>query len=98
MDMLLGRLLTIYEWAAIGVLIAFLWRIAYFYERTSGQRVGYRLLIVPALMLGAGAAWYLIYNGEFIGEPVGDLLLFGGGVLICLFGLRLQELMTGERR
>ena len=91
-------ILSVYSWAAIGVLIAFLGRIAYFYAKTSGQRVGYYWLILPALLLVAGVVCYLRYGGDFTGQPTGDLLLFGGGVLLCLFGSRLQELMTGERR
>ena len=89
--------LTVYAWTVIGILIFFLGRVAYFYEKTSGQRVGYLFLLFPALLLAAGAAWYLVCNRQFIGQPVGDLLLFVGGCLLCLFGARLQGLMTGER-
>jgi len=91
-------ILTIYSWIVIGVLVVFLWRIAYFYEKTSGQRTNYYFLLLPALLLPAGAIWYLVCNREFIGRPIGDLLLCSGGALLCLFGFRLQELMTGERR
>lgn len=94
----LKLILTIYSWVVIGILIVFLWRIAYFYEKTAGQRVGYHFLILPSLLLMAGAIWYLVHDREFIGRPTGDLLLCSGGVLLCLFGVRLQELMTGERR
>ena len=90
--------LTIWSWAVIGVLLVFLWRIAYFYQKTSGQRVGHYLLVAAALLLVAGAVWYLIFNVGFTGEPLADLLLFGGGLLLIVFGARLQELMTGERR
>jgi hypothetical protein len=90
--------LTVYSWAVIGVLIVFLGRIAYFYEKTSGQRVRYYSVIVPSLLLATGAIWYIVRSVEFTGEPAGDLLLFLGGLLLFLFGGRLQELMTGERR
>ena len=92
------QVLAIYAWAAIGALIVFLWRIASFYAKTSGQRVGHYLLILPMLLLAAGAIWYLTSGAEFIGQPIGDLLLFGGGVSLYLFGVRLQDLMTGGRR
>jgi uncharacterized membrane protein len=91
-------ILAIYSWAAIGMLLVFLGRIAYFYEQTSGQQTGYYFLFLPALLLTAGAVWYLVYNVEFTGQPIGDLLLFGGGVLLGVFGIRLQEFMTGERK
>jgi len=87
-----------YAWVVIGMLIVFLWRIAYFYESASGQRVGHRFLLLPSLLLAGGATWYLVHGGEFVGQPAGDLLLCGGGILLSLFGFRLQELMTGERR
>lgn len=91
-------ILTVYSWAVIGMLVVILQRIAYFYEKTSGQRTGYYFFLLPALLLAAGAIWYLLHGSTFIGQPIGDLLLFGGGVLLCLFGFRLQDLMTGERR
>ena len=90
--------LTIFSWIVIGVLIVFLWRIAYFYEKTSGQRVIHYLLVLPVMLLVAGVVWYLVRDIEFMGQPVGDLLLFGGGSLLFMFGGHLQELMTGERR
>ncbi|MFL7793937.1 MAG: hypothetical protein AB8I69_17465 [Anaerolineae bacterium] len=96
--MILEYVLAICSWVSIGLLIFFLWRIAYFYQKTSGQRVGYYLLIVAALLLTGGAVWYLVADVGFTGEPAADLLLFGGGILIFVFGGRLQELMTGERR
>ena len=90
--------LTVYAWVAVGALVVFLWRVAYFYEKTSGQQVGHYFLIVPALLLAAGAIWYLVYDVEFVGQSAGDLLLCSGGVLLFVYGFRLQELMTGERR
>jgi len=89
--------LTVYSWAIIGLLLVFLWRIAYFYEKTSGQRVPHYLLAVPSLSLAVGVVWYLAHSVGFTGQPAGDLLLFGGGILLLVFGGRLQELMTGER-
>lgn len=90
------RILTVYSWVVVGILLIFLWRIAYFYEKASGRSVRYYSLILPVLLLAAGAIWYLACRIEFIGLPGGDLLLFSGGVLICKFGFRLQELMTGR--
>ena len=90
--------LATYSWIVVGMLVVFLGRIAYFYEKTSGQQTGYYFLLLPALLLGAGVIWYLTHGGEFTGQPIGDLLLFGGGALLSAFGIRLQEFMTGERR
>jgi hypothetical protein len=90
--------LGIYSWAVIGALIVFLGRIAYFYDKTSGQRTNYSFLILPALLLAVGVIWYLVHSVEFTGWAIGDVLLFGGGVLLSIFGFRLQEFMTGERK
>jgi hypothetical protein len=95
---IIKHILAIYSWAAIGILFVFLGRIAYFYEKTSGQQTGYYLLLLPALLLIGGAGWYLVKNIEFTGQPISDLLLFGGGLLLSIFGIRLQEFMTGERK
>lgn len=89
---------SIYAWIAIGVLVAFLWRIAYFYQKASDEPLRHRLLAVPVVLLGAGALWYIVRGGEFVGHPASDTLLFVGGLLLILFSARLQELMTGERK
>jgi hypothetical protein len=91
-------ILAIYSWAVVGILAVFLGRIAYFYEKTSGQQTNYNFLFLPALLLLSGAVWYLVRNVEFTGQSVGDLLLFCGGVLLGMFGVRLQEFMTGARK
>ncbi len=90
-------ILTLYSWTVISALIVFLGRIAYFYEKTSGQKTGCYFLLLPALLLTAGVIWYLVCSVEFTGQPTGDLLLFSGSVLLSLFGMRLQGFMTGER-
>ena len=95
---IVAYIFSIWSWVIVGVLLVFLWRIAYFYQKTSGQRVGYAILISSALLLVAGALWYIFHNVGFTGEPIADLLLFGGGLIFLAFGSRLQELMTGERR
>ena len=90
------QVLTVYSWLIIGALLFVLWRIAAFYEDASGHRVGARFLLLPGALLVAGVIWYLRYDCDFVGRPVGDLLLFAGGTLLMLFGSRLQKLMTGK--
>ncbi|MGD2144920.1 MAG: hypothetical protein PVF54_10615 [Anaerolineae bacterium] len=91
------QVLVVYSWVMIGALLFFLWSIARFYEKASGQRVWHRLLALPTMVLGAGAVWYLGHNVDFVGQPVADLFLFTAGVLLFLFSNRLERLMTGER-
>lgn len=90
------QILAIYSWLVIGVLFFFLWRIASFYEHASGERVGHHLLLLPGVLMGAGAVLYLQVDADFVGLPTADLLLFAGGILLLIFGSRLQKLMTGE--
>jgi hypothetical protein len=90
--------LAIISWAIVGLLLVFLGRIAYFYEKTSKQRVGYWLLPIPGVLLLLGVILYLTHDVGFIGHPTGDVLMLTGGLLLVLFGSHLQELMTGERR
>jgi len=91
-------ILTAWSLGVVWLLLLFLARIAYFYEKTAGQRVGYFLPIVPAILLAAGTIWYLVKDVDFIGESAGDLLLLAGGLALILFGAHLQEVMTGEKR
>jgi hypothetical protein len=74
----------------------FIWHIAGFYEKASGQSVGQRFLILPGVLLTGGVVWYLRWDCDFVGQPIGDLLLFSGGILLLLFAARLQQKMTGE--
>jgi len=90
-------LLTAYAWVIVGVLVVFLWRIAFFYEKTSGRWVGHFLVFVPGALLLAGVARYFLARKPLVGDSLGDLLLFLGGGGIALFGMRLQHLMTGEQ-
>lgn len=90
--------LVIWSWCVIGVLLFFLGRIARFYEKTAGQRVGYSLLLPPVLLLGMGVGWYLVHDVDFVGQYIGDMFLIAGGILLLLFSVHLQEVMTGERR
>ncbi|MEA3377811.1 MAG: hypothetical protein U9R72_16610 [Chloroflexota bacterium] len=91
------QILAVYTWILIGALLFFLWRIAGFYEKASGQRVSHQFVLVPGVLLLGGAALYVRYDVDFVGHPAGDLLLFSGGVLLFLFSSRLARLMTGER-
>jgi hypothetical protein len=97
MGEVIQQALTAYSWAVVGLLLAFIGRIAYFYGRTSRERVRYWLVAAPGLVMVAGAAWYSVHEIGFVGQPVGDLLLFCGGVLLIAMGSRLRDLMTGAR-
>lgn len=92
------KVLSVYSWVLIGILVVFLWRIGYFYEKASGERLCHYLLLAPALLLAGGGAWYIVQDTEFVGQPMGDVLLLFGGLGLALFALRMQHLMTRPRR
>ena len=90
-----NAILLLIAWAVICVLIAVLYRIARFYQITSGRRSLYRWFLVPLGLLAAAAVTDLL----IVGEPNvwrDTLLLLGGASLIGL-GYNLLRLMTGSR-
>ena len=89
----------------VAVLIYFLIRIARFYESkyaelyrdSPRQRTYYQLFLIPILLFVVAAGRYA-FLGEFCGDPIGDLALLVGGIILVVLGYRLQELMTGGHR
>jgi drug/metabolite transporter (DMT)-like permease len=90
-----NAILLLIAWLVICVLIAVLYRIARFYQITSGRRSLYRWFLVPLILLAVAAVTDLL----IVGEPnvwSDALLLLGGASLIGL-GYNLLRLMTGSR-
>ncbi len=83
-------------WLGIALLIFLLWRIARFYERSSGQRAHAWIFLFPLLALPAGAAWYLVVAPEFVGLPAADALLFTGGLALLAGTFVLKRAMMGR--
>ena len=90
----LNGVLLLAAWAVIGVLIVVLYRIARFYQITSGRRSHYQFFGVPLILLVAAAALNVL-----TGEPnlAGDLLLLLGSLSLIGLGYNLWRLMTGSR-
>jgi hypothetical protein len=81
---ILLRVIASLTWLGVLFLVFLLWRIARFYERSSGQRVyAWLFLVILALFL-AGAAWYIFASPGFVGIPPADGLLCTGGILSLL--------------
>jgi hypothetical protein len=94
---ILTKLLTLYIWVGISVLILLLNRIARFYQLTTGVRTYYRLFIVPVVFFLAGMVRYLVADAGFAGDVLADICFFLGGVSLSLVGYYLLQLMTGGR-
>ena len=85
------------SWAGISLSAFFLWRIARFYEQSSGEKAYSWLFTLPMILLPVGAAAYLISGATFFGIPLGDALMFAGGLALLLASTMLQQIMMGER-
>ena len=90
-----NAVLLLIAWGVICALIAVLYRVARFYQITSGRRSLYRWFLLPLALLAAAVVVDLLV----IGGPnlVGDALLLLGGISLIGLGYNLLRLMTGSR-
>ncbi len=94
---LVARILTVLCWLGVGLLLLLLFRIAHFYQATSGQSTRYRLFLLPlALFLLSGLRYAIA--GDFAGDLIGDSLQILGGACLIALGMSLLRMMTGGRR
>lgn len=90
--------LSLYAWVAVAICLAFLYMIARFYEIKSGERSYYQVVLLPAVLFVAGAAWYAMSTQDFMGQVVPDVMYTTGGAVLVVWGAYLIRLMTGGRR
>jgi len=93
----ISRFLTLIAWGGAGVLIFLLYRIAHFYQVTSGQSTRYRLFVIPLALLVLGGLRYATV-GDWNGDVIGNTLQLAGGAALIAMGLFLVRRMTGGRR
>jgi hypothetical protein len=93
----ISRFLTLVAWGGAGVLIFLLYRIAHFYQVTSGQSTRYRLFVIPLALLLLGGLRYATV-GDWNGDVIGNTLQLAGGAALIAMGLFLVRRMTGGRR
>ena len=74
-----------------------LYRIAHFYQVTSGQSTRYRLFAIPLAFLLLGGLRYATV-GDWNGDVIGNTLQLAGGAALIAMGLFLVRKMTGGRR
>jgi hypothetical protein len=90
----LNAVLLLVAWGVVGVLLVVLYRIARFYQITSGRRSRYRWFAMPLVLLAASAVIGVFVDGPSV---IGDALLLGGGISLFILGYNLLRLMTGSR-
>lgn len=91
----LNTVLTLATWGLVGVLIVVVYRIARFYQITSGRRTYYRLFLLSLVLLLVAAVL------NVMADPLlnlwRDALLLVGGVSLIGLGYYLLHLMIGSR-
>lgn len=92
------RLVAGTAWLSVTFLVFLLWRIARFYEQSSGQRARAWIFLLPLVTLPAGALWYLVVAPEFVGLPAADALLLAGGLALLAGTFILKRAMMGRSR
>jgi hypothetical protein len=91
------KFLMLYIWLGVSALLVILYRIAHFYQITTGLRSHFRFFLIPAILFIAGMVQYLMAGNGFTGDVLGDLLFFLGGISLSLIGYYVLKLMTGGR-
>ncbi len=81
----------------IWLLLFLLWRIARFYERSSGRRVFSFLFLPSMLFLAGGGVYYLIADSGFVGNSLADFILFLGGALLVIATTLMEQIMMGGK-
>lgn len=94
----LTAVLSLYAWGMAAAIVFFLYLIARFFEEKAGQRSYYGLFLVPIVVLVLGALEYALYGQDLVGDMLGDILLFVGGVVLMIAGGNLLRLMVGGRK
>jgi hypothetical protein len=92
----IDTVLNLYVWVVLCALMVVLYRIARFFQKTSGRRSHYQLFLVPIALLLIGGLRYASL-GIFVGDPGGDLLMVIGGLSLIGLGYYTLRLMTGGR-
>ena len=88
--------LTIFSWFALAVLLTLLLLIARFYQNVSGERTYYWAFILPIVLFGLASARYAFLD-RVSGDPLGDVLWLGGGLVLAGLCIYLYNLMTTGR-
>ena len=91
----LNAVLLLIAWVVICALVIVLYRIARFYQITSGRPSRYHWFSVPLVSLAAAT----VIDVLVVGGPnlAGDALLLVGGFSLIGLGYYLLRLMTGSR-
>ncbi len=94
---LVNDILSIYSWGVVCILLFFLFSIARFYEKKSGQSTYSLAFLIPILLFTLAAIRYVFLGPAITGDVWADVMRFLGGITVGGFGLFLLRLMVGGR-
>ncbi len=91
-----ATVLSFYVGCAIAVLQIFLFLIARFYQRMTGERTRPGLFLVSAALLLAGDLLYVSQVPQLAGNTLADVFLLAGGCVLVGSSYPLLRAMTGQ--
>jgi hypothetical protein len=97
MPLSFNRFMILYMWFPLAVLLIFLFLIARFFDKFSGERTYARLFLVPILLFGVGTVRYASLE-RTTADIVASLMFGSGGLLLIGLSLRLYWLMIVRRQ
>lgn len=77
----LSQFFALYTWFPLALILFILMLIARFYEKSSGERTFFRLLIVPIIAFGFAAVRYAA-NDQIVGDWLADAALLLAGLML----------------
>ncbi len=92
----LSQLLMLYTWFALAALLFFFVLIARFYEKFSGEKTYFRWLVLPAVFFGIATVRYASID-MVTSDPVGDVAMALGGILLIGLSIHIYRRMTSGR-
>ncbi len=92
----LNQALLICAWFPLTALLTTILLIARFYQNQAQERTYYTFFAVPILLFGLAVAHGANVN-RVVGDPISDLLMFAGGILLAGLVLILFRRMTSGR-
>jgi len=93
----LNQFLVLYTWFILAALLLFVLLIARFYQNFSGERTFFQLYVVPIAFFGMASIRYTSLE-RIARDPVADLMLAVGGIILISLCIRLYWLMIYRKR
>lgn len=99
-----AKILTLYTWVVVCVLLFFMFSIARFFEKRLTQKAAsenhrphYPFFIAPLVLFALGGIVYVFSPNSVVGNPLADLIhVVASGILIWASYVLLQTMTGGK--